>query len=810
MKNITSFKTFTVLLFTILTSLSFGQGFQINSINPSQTPNLQCDSVVSISISALNDSISSGADISMILQGANFQATQFQVQISWGDGTNTIHYGGTSSSGTPIPFSPAIEHVYTGVGSQTIIVQIVNPQNNTNAICTVPITIQNCQIYLYSMVSVDCNNDGTNESTIQNGIPILLTNGTDQYSATLVNNSVIYTGVPLGNYTISIDPFWLNSNGYVVNSLSPSNLVVGGPTTTYTTQVVLNCSTPTQTNQCVSGFLYCDANMNGVFDSGETPIPNAPVNIQTNTGTMLTVYTDANGFYSASFTAASQTPTIVSINPNWMIQNGYTIQSYIYTTITTNCGTTNPLINFPVACPTQNPTQGCVSGFVWCDANGDGDFDTNEIPLIGAPVMLQGAGIYITVYSDSNGFYTYCGTILNQSFVVGSLNPNWLATHGYTIPNNYYTMQFMGGINTQPVGFGVNCGGTPNTCADLWTTVTPWIGYYQNQTNYIRLNFGNYGPGAPGNYTVTFTFPAGVTPITSSINIPGWTISGNTITWNLNSNLTSFSQNDVIYFNTPSGITSGTQHYFTSTIVPTGTITDCCTTNNTGSLLQIVGNSYDPNDKTVDLPAGIDHTIQDELTYIIRFQNTGTAPAQDVYIIDTLSANLDWSTMEVLETTHQMQLVDLGNGVIRFDFPQIWLPDSTSNEPMSHGYVVFKIKENVGNISGSEIFNTGHIYFDWNPAIITNTTYNINGSLGIEDLETEVSIYPNPTTDNLTISAATEMQLIQVVDMTGKIVLTQKVSSDKAVLQLATFDSGMYLIQLETANGMISKRIIKK
>lgn len=811
MKKLHFLKKSIIAISILLSTNCFSQGFGITFLDSAQSSYLFCDSVVNMSISALQLPVNSNTEINYVVQGTNFQNSQFQVNISWGDGNSSVHYGGASTSGSPIPFNPPLSHTYASSGTFTLITQITNPQNGSFAVDTISVSIQYCQSYLYALVNVDCDNDGTAETNLPNGVPIIVNNGIDQYTSITNGNMAYFQGLDPGTYTISVDPFWLNSNGYQIGNISPNTFTVVSQTTTYTSQIILNCINPTTMNQCVNGIVFCDSNVNGVFDLGENTLANAPINIQTNTGVSITTMSDPNGYYSATYLAADQTPVVVSVNQNWLIQNGYSSNTGSFTSTQTICSdTTNPLINFAINCGTTNPNQGCVSGFVWCDANGDGDFDTNEIPLTGAPIMLQGSGTYITVYSDSNGFYSYCGTLLNQSFIVGSINPNWLATHGYTIPNNYYTMQFMSGLNTQPIGFGVNCGGTPNTCADLWTTVTPWIGYYQNQTNYIRLNFGNYGPGAPGNYTVTLTYPAGVTPITSSIGIPGYTIVGNTITWNLTSGLSSFSQNDVIYFSTPSGIASGTQHYFTSTIVPTGTTTDCCTTNNTGSLLQIVGNSYDPNDKTVDLPAGIDHNIQDELTYTIRFQNTGTAPAQDVYIIDTLSANLDWSTINILEATHAMHLVDLGNGVIRFDFPQIWLLDSTSNEPLSHGHVVFKIKENVGNISGSEIFNTAYIYFDWNPAIITNTAYNINGSLGIPQLKADVSIYPNPTRDVLTISAATEIQFVQVVDMTGKIILLQKVFSDKTELQLAAFEAGMYLIQIETTNGMISKRIIKK
>ncbi len=805
MKN-TFLKFITVSCSILLTFFSIGQGFQINSLSSSSNGYLLCDSTVELSFSAVEYPVNSGADIDLVINGNNFQPSQFQFVINWGDGTTTNHVGGVSSQGIPVSINPQPAHTYSSPGGQVIIVQVINPQNNSSAIYTLQVSISQCMAYVFAPVSVDCNNDGNVEFQLSSGVPLIFTSSNGQFSDTTAANMVNISGMPPGTYNISVDPVWLNANGYIA-TVVPQTMNVTGPNTTYTTQILLICQTIPDM-QCITGTVFCDENGNGVYDAGiEMVIPNAPVSVQSN-GTLYTSTTNQNGYYSFSYNAPNQTPAIVSISPNWLSINGYGTSSFIYTTITTDCSQSNPPVNFALNCA-PTPNQGCVSGFVWCDANGDGDFDANELPLSGAPIMLQGSVNNVTVYSDSTGFFLYCGTMLNQTTVIGTINPNWLATHGYTITNPSYTMIFMPTLNTQPVGFGVNCGGSPNTCADLWTTVTPWIGYFQNQTNLIKLNFGNYGPGAPGNYTVTLTFPNGVTPVTSSIDVPGYTISGNTITWNLNSNQTSFYQTDVIYFNVPSGISSGTQHVYISSITPSGSVNDCCGSNNFNTLLQIVGNSYDPNDKNVDLSEIIDPSEQEELTYTIRFQNTGTAPAQDIFIIDTLSSNLDWSTLTIIEASHAMHLIDLGNGVMRFDFPQIWLPDSTSNEPLSHGHVVFKIKEESSNTEGSEIYNTAYIYFDWNPAIITNTTYNINSSLGIKELENDLFMYPNPTSDLIQIQSGEKIESIVLYNLNGTEILNEMVNNQTYILDLSNFSSGLYLIHVETQNGFASKQVIK-
>jgi uncharacterized repeat protein (TIGR01451 family) len=462
-------------------------------------------------------------------------------------------------------------------------------------------------------------------------------------------------------------------------------------------------------------------------------------------------------------------------------------------------------VNFPLSCGgAVSPTQ-CYSGYVFCDANNNGIFDAGETPLVYAPVQLYAGtttNSVVTVYTNGTGFFQYCGNFSNSAnFVFANISSQWLVYNGYNSTTASTTV--LGSVNGQTnfASIAINCGGPTSTCADLWTSVTPWIGYYQNSVAYIKLNWGSYGPSAVGNYTLNMTFPTGVSPILASIQNPNYTITGNTITWNLSSSSTNFTNYDVIQFNVPGGLINGAQHYFTSSIAPTGSISDCGTYNNAGNLLQILGNSYDPNDKNActdyqndNFPLGyLDAFVDDALTYTIRFQNTGTAPAQNIYIIDTLDAALDWNSFTLIEASHNMQVVNLGNGIYRFEFPQIWLPDSTTNEAQSHGHLTYRITELPNNPINSTIENTAYIYFDWNSPIITNTTYNINMWIdGINELENQLVIYPNPATDEIRVSLE-QPTSVRVSDINGKILLEQVLQPGEA-LKLGNLNAGIYMI----------------
>ncbi|MDH4471655.1 MAG: T9SS type A sorting domain-containing protein [Fluviicola sp.] len=810
MKNNLLLNGLLTVLLTFIGTLSFGQGFTLTSLYTNNNQLAECDTMVDINIAALT-APSTNADFNLALFGSSFTASQFTTTVNWGDGNTTTHVGGTSSAGVAIPFAPPIQHYYANNGTYTIYVAVLNPQNNSFASDTLYYTQTTCNSYLFSSVILDCDNDGNTDSTLANGVPITLYEpGGMWYSGTLNNGSVNYNNVLSGTYTISISQTWLNQNGYVIESVTPSTITISPNMQTFTTQIVLNCdSIPNADNLCLYGMAFCDGDSNGVYNAGETPIVNAPVQIM-NGGQTMTVYTNSGGYYSVSYSGTVGSPTIISINPNWLAQNGYTMNSNPFTVLAADCNS-QPVANIPVNCNggNNNPYQ-CVAAIVFCDANGNGSMDNGETPLQNAPITLWGQqNQNVIIYTDSNGYAMYCGNNISLQ-VIAQLNQAWLTQHGYTISNPIITLLASGSQTPNPGYFAVNCGGGgQGQCADLWTTVTPWIGYYQNTTAYIKLNYGNYGPGAPGPYTLTMTFPAGVTVNTSSLN-PGYTINGNTITWTLNSNLTSFSTYDLILFNVPSGIPNGTVHQFTSTITPTGNVSDCCTSNNNGCLVQIVGNSYDPNDKMVDHVEQIAPSVQDELTYTVRFQNTGTAPAQNIYILDTLSANLDWSTFELIEASHAMHVDDLGNGVLRFNFPQIWLPDSTTNEAESHGHLVYRLKENAANTEGTEIFNTAYIFFDWNDPIITNTTYNINTSLGLTETSVQGVVFPNPFQQEVTIRAKSMIQTVVVSDLSGKVLLTQAANSNELKLDLSNYSSGVYMVMIQTQSGAETHRIVKK
>ena len=146
--------------------------------------------------------------------------------------------------------------------------------------------------------------------------------------------------------------------------------------------------------------------------------------------------------------------------------------------------------------------------------------------------------------------------------------------------------------------------------------------------------------------------------------------------------------------------------------------------NNYDTLYQIVTGAYDPNNK-VFFPSfsdsvGVVPVGTEYVDFQINFQNTGTDTAHNIFLLDTISSLLKLNSLEILGSSHNMTWQILAPRVLRFDFDNIDLVDSNTNEILSHGFVKFRI-DLIDSINLYDlIVNQAGIYFDYNPPILTN------------------------------------------------------------------------------------------
>jgi uncharacterized repeat protein (TIGR01451 family) len=251
----------------------------------------------------------------------------------------------------------------------------------------------------------------------------------------------------------------------------------------------------------------------------------------------------------------------------------------------------------------------------------------------------------------------------------------------------------------------------------------------------------------------------------------------------------------------------------TSTITPL--TNDITPNNNTSVSSQIVIGSYDPNDKMESRGNFINPSefgSDNYLYYTIRFENTGTASAINVRIEDTLDAQLDWNSIEMIDSSHNY-VMERMEEQLEWRFDNILLLDSTTDPVGANGYVYFKIKPLVIT-EGTIIPNTAEIYFDFNPPIITNTfTSTFQTPLSNHSLQNVTfNLIPNPTSGiievNLINRSLEDSQII-LYDLTGRITLSQKLTKENNEVNLSELPKGIYIAELRSGNELYTSKIVK-
>ena len=230
--------------------------------------------------------------------------------------------------------------------------------------------------------------------------------------------------------------------------------------------------------------------------------------------------------------------------------------------------------------------------------------------------------------------------------------------------------------------------------------------------------------------------------------------------------------------------------------------------------------AFDPNDKA-GYPNGYGpkHFIDQnkQLTYHIRFQNTGTDTAFNIVILDTLSEHLDVSTFRPLAASHEYEVVIQKENILKYSFNDIQLVDSVKNEPLSHGFIRFSIDQQRDVPLGIVIENSAAIYFDFNKPVITNTTEHTLGkdfievalSTSVWDIPTlDLTLSPNPFHQSTIVQIQEEdvqEGIFLLYDMSGRILRQQSFQGNQLELTREGLAEGIYLFKILSHNHPIGR-----
>ncbi|MFH6991485.1 T9SS type A sorting domain-containing protein [Flavobacterium sp. FlaQc-48] len=291
----------------------------------------------------------------------------------------------------------------------------------------------------------------------------------------------------------------------------------------------------------------------------------------------------------------------------------------------------------------------------------------------------------------------------------------------------------------------------------------------------------------------------------------------NNLSWDF-SNLKPFESGEINFrftVNAPTAVppvNNGDILSFKATVSSTNT--DETPIDNTLTLNQRVVGSYDPNDKTcLEGSVITPNLIGEYVHYMIRFENTGTYPAQNIVVKDIIDlAKFDISTLIPTSSSHAFVTKISDGNKVEFIFENINLPFDDAN---NDGYVAFKIKTIPTLKVGDTFENEANIYFDYNFPVLTNkATSKFQTTLGTSDFEFSnyFTLYPNPASDilNFTAKQDIEIQSVAIYDVLGQVVIAVPNAKMVSNIDVSKLRTGNYFIKVKSDKGSSNIKFIKK
>ncbi len=464
--------------------------------------------------------------------------------------------------------------------------------------------------------------------------------------------------------------------------------------------------------------------------------------------------------------------------------------------------------------PTSSVVYTSISGVTYLDQNKNCTYDTTDssVPYVGLEAVDSLNKVVAECISDFYGNYTLQGLRLGYTYKI-KFDTNSGFLYNITCPSVGYSTLTAPTTNANiavkcPSGFDLT--GQVGACIDTpaFGQVSIWACVYNNgciSVNGTMKLVIDTSIHIPINDTAVF---ADTLPF----------VHGDTLMWNYanlgpyQSTYSCIQVNGTID-NLPNNDSVRIQ------FIATPVAGDSVPSNNIQTIWahvfpgNCIGLPYDPNGKTVS-PSGIVQPTQ-RLTYTIHFQNTGTASAKNVVVVDTLSANLDPTTLDIISSSSPM-LVEISKGnIVSFIFNNINLVDTGTSKSASIGNVIYSIKP-ISNVApGATIQNTAGIYFDANAAVITNTATSIitTTPAGIHPLTPPIHLtcFPNPFATSTSVVFNTDGQhYLEVYDAVGRKMRSMQCTGKQYELQRGNLAAGVYFIKAYNTNGgyMATNKIV--
>jgi len=193
-------------------------------------------------------------------------------------------------------------------------------------------------------------------------------------------------------------------------------------------------------------------------------------------------------------------------------------------------------------------------------------------------------------------------------------------------------------------------------------------------------------------------------------------------------------------------------------------------------------------------------TSSTTVTYTVLATNqygcTGTkTQGVGVWPLPNVTANSDRADMCVGES-----VILTGNGAVTYQ----WVANTSASLFVGSPITVNPTSTSVFTVTGTDI----------NGCQKSGTVVqNVNDCVGIKTISASggIKIYPNPTAAEFTIeSNNNSAKVIQVTDLTGRVIVSSTNNSEKVNVNLGSFANGIYYVKIKSENSVDVIKVVKQ
>ncbi|MDI9308692.1 MAG: T9SS type A sorting domain-containing protein [Limnohabitans sp.] len=638
----------------------------------------------------------------------------------------------------------------------------------------------------YNYIVKDANGCTCSGTTTINSLNVIIQSSLDIPTSTLF--AQVTNGVAPYTYQ------WSLNNTIIPGANSPQIGILGA-SGCYSVQV-------TDNNGLTGSAQYCTSN--NILNANNDTLTLNFSSTNTVTSSISVLANDYFNSFPVSTSNITLTPLVVptgfQLNTNGTISILPGTPSGTYTLTYRICETALPSnCSSATATITVYGNGLLLKAFIDTNNNGIKDSGENYFTNGQFSIDVNNSGTPSFVQSTSGTHYIAESSATNLYDLTFVIDPTYTTQYTYS-GTPYNDLNYTAGSGVQEVNF-------PITELPFYDLETQLFSYYPRPlpapgfTYNNRILYRNNGNQTIPSGTITFT-KDNLVSITS-ISQSGTTSNATGFTYTFANLLPHETRFIDVTMQVPTIPTVSLGNTLTNSVTSTTAVSEVSLTNNVASLTQVIVGSYDPNDKQEAHGGKIVHstfTNDDYLTYTIRFENTGTANAENVRINDVLDAKLDETTIKTVASSHSY-ILERNGSILNWNFNNIQLPPSVANTSTGKGFVTFQIKPKAGFLVGDVIPNKANIYFDFNPAIITNIC-NTEFVTTLNSTQFEVnnfSLYPNPAKDFITIQATQNNTIssVMVTDISGKTIYNNSYANESKVeINLSNFSTGIYFIKV--------------